>query len=288
MADTLSIKIISHPDDTTINVKFLKPFNGYMKAQFDGCVLKDSLHIIVNSPQWPPFLGNDTTLCYGEKIILNAGKNFKSYQWQDGSDGTTFKVNKAGTYFVMVLDTCGNYFSDTINIKEDSTSLNLLHENNLCNYDTALVSLNQDATNYKWSPQDEAIIANNVLKLFPSATTTFNLSAKSSYGCLLDDTLLIKVIQCPEYFYMPNAFTPNHNGLNDLFKPTIAGKLEKYHLLIYNRYGQLLFSSNDLSEGWDGRFNGIEQASGVYVWVCSYKFFDKEAVQKKGSVVLIK
>jgi gliding motility-associated-like protein len=85
----------------------------------------------------------------------------------------------------------------------------------------------------------------------------------------------------------PNAFTPNNDGKNDLFKILNATNLQQYHLSIYNRWGQMVFETSDFSKGWDGRLNGNDQEQGVYVWFCEYQ---KNGVHKesKGTVALIR
>jgi gliding motility-associated-like protein len=85
----------------------------------------------------------------------------------------------------------------------------------------------------------------------------------------------------------PNAFTPNNDGKNDLFKILNATNLQAYHLAIYSRWGQEVFETNDFSKGWDGKFNGRAQDQGVYVWFCDYH---KNGVHKesKGTVTLLR
>lgn len=90
-------------------------------------------------------------------------------------------------------------------------------------------------------------------------------------------------------FFIPNAFSPNHNGRNDIFKP--MGKYfkpDRYLFQIYNRWGELIFETTDPEQGWDGTFKGVESPVGVYIWVVTvYDMFnDKEYY--KGSVLLLR
>lgn len=88
---------------------------------------------------------------------------------------------------------------------------------------------------------------------------------------------------------VPTAFTPNNDGLNDFFRPHNALKADNYQFKVYNRWGQLIFSSANWQEKWDGRINGQVQPTGVYVWMLSYIHRDtKQAVFKKGTVTLIR
>ncbi|MBM3412780.1 MAG: gliding motility-associated C-terminal domain-containing protein [Bacteroidetes bacterium] len=88
---------------------------------------------------------------------------------------------------------------------------------------------------------------------------------------------------------VPTAFTPNNDGLNDLFRPHNALKAINYHFRVFNRWGQLVFESRNWMEKWDGKINGQTQGTGVYVWILSYTHRDTgQSIFKKGTVTLIK
>lgn len=88
---------------------------------------------------------------------------------------------------------------------------------------------------------------------------------------------------------VPTAFTPNNDGLNDYFRPHNALKADQYDFRVYNRWGQLIFSSRNWQEKWDGRINGLVQPTGVYVWMLRYVHRDTgQPVFRKGTVTLIR
>lgn len=87
--------------------------------------------------------------------------------------------------------------------------------------------------------------------------------------------------------YFANAFTPNGDGKNDRFRPLNASGLQQFHLVVYDRWGHLVFQTKDAAGGWDGRVNGKEVPAGVFAWHCRYFSENKEMVQK-GTVVLIR
>ncbi len=90
----------------------------------------------------------------------------------------------------------------------------------------------------------------------------------NQYGCT--DTMVIPVEVRPEHrFFVPNAFTPNGDGLNDIFMPAILGA-ENYHFMIFDRWGELIFETTDVDQGWDGRYKGDKCQEGVYVWKIDY------------------
>lgn len=92
----------------------------------------------------------------------------------------------------------------------------------------------------------------------------------NTYGCPNTTELLIRIL--PEFrFWIPNAFTPGQNdGLNDVFKPIIMG-VEDYNFMIFNRWGQLIFKTNDINEGWNGTYLGKKSPMDVYVWKCEFR-----------------
>lgn len=91
------------------------------------------------------------------------------------------------------------------------------------------------------------------------------------------------------YIDVPNAFTPNNDGLNDYFRPHNALKADNYDFRVYNRWGQLVFQSNNWMDKWDGRINGVVQGTGTFVWMLRYTHRDtKQPVFRKGTVTLIR
>jgi gliding motility-associated-like protein len=100
-------------------------------------------------------------------------------------------------------------------------------------------------------------------------------------------SIFIKVYEGPLY-YLPNAFTPNGDGLNDIFRPTPVGIKSTAYFRVFNRYGLLMFETRQWMAGWDGTIQGKPSASGTYVWMI--KGIDKNGavVEMKGTVILIR
>jgi len=142
--------------------------------------------------------------------------------------------------------------------------------------------------NYSWSP---ASVLNNSFIQNPTAIlqadTEFALTVSDAAGCSDTDSVKIRVLKGPA-IYLPNAFTPNSDGLNDVFKPTGVGMTRLDHFRIFNRYGQVIFESNDPNKGWDGTYKGVAQNSGNYVW--SLKATDRTGKVRsmQGYVLLIR
>ena len=114
----------------------------------------------------------------------------------------------------------------------------------------------------------------------------YSVSVSNNCGSATDE-IIIKEEICGIYF--PTAFSPNNDGLNDLFKILRPNNLTEYHLSVYNRWGQKVFETFDYSKGWNGIYNGQLQSSQTFVWYCEYKSrADANTTMKKGIVTLIR
>lgn len=142
--------------------------------------------------------------------------------------------------------------------------------------------------NYLWSP---ATGLNNPRMANPTATLyediTYTLTTSTAIGCASSDTVHIRVFKGPE-IYIPTAFTPNGDGLNDKFKITPVGITEISYFRILNRWGRVVYTSQSFSAAWDGTLNGIPQPTGTYVWMIAGKTSAGEPFVKRGTVVLIR
>jgi gliding motility-associated-like protein len=288
--DTAYIKILNQ-NDTSLHVQYLTPYRGSIKVGFGGCSLTDSIAIEVYDANTGINLGNDTMHCPGKTIILKAGKGFKTYQWQDGSTIDSLMAAQPGLYHVSATDSCGNIFKDTLVINPFDVTLNLNYPQPLCLKDTAGFTLPDKLYNYSWLPNSNSSLNGFSWRLFPPVTTTYNITGERLPGCTISDTVLINVNpNClPDYIYFPTGFTPNGDGLNDIYKPGINGQLAVYEFAIYNRYGQPVFKTNDPAQGWDGHFkNSKNPLAGGYVWMCRYQFTGKALQHEQGTFTLIR
>ena len=87
---------------------------------------------------------------------------------------------------------------------------------------------------------------------------------------------------------MPSAFTPNKDGLNDVFGPTSYGFMKKFEFKIYNRWGQLVYVSSDPAKRWNGTLKGNELPAGVYVWMIKYTDANNQEYSEEGTIMLIR
>lgn len=289
--DTSQVKSYHQLNDTTIQLLFDRNWSGKIFAQPASCnKLADSAKLVVLEPGRNIDLGKDTVLCKGYVYKLNANRTgYKTYRWQDGSTESSYMVSSPGQYYVTVADYCGNTYSDTILIKPVSMALNAGSDRTICKYETATLRVAGGFLNYNWWPAYALSNDNSpVVVASPETSTTYFIRAEKFAGCFAYDTITVNVANCVQNIFFPSAFTPNNDGINDVFRPVSTAPLEAYELAIYNRWGQVVFTTGNIFTGWDAKFKSADLPTGSYVWVCRYKFRGQTSVQKKGNVALIR
>jgi gliding motility-associated-like protein len=145
-----------------------------------------------------------------------------------------------------------------------------------------LLNAGQGFANYLWNNGKTTPV--NLI----TAPGVYSVTGYFSNGCRSLDTIRINDKLCLNDIYMPSAFTPNNDGLNDIFKPVCSKTLKKFRLKIYNRWGTEIFVTTDITKGWNGYYNGSLQGDGIFIWICVYQFENEKETIRKGTVFLIK
>ncbi|MCX6324126.1 MAG: gliding motility-associated C-terminal domain-containing protein, partial [Sphingobacteriales bacterium] len=248
------------------------------------CFKRDSINITFNSAPTVN-LGNDTTFCQGQTIILNAG-SATSYVWSNGSTASSINASTSGTYWVQANN--GQCFKrDSINITFNSApTVNLGNDTTLCQGQS--VTLNGGlATSYLWSNGSTASSIN------ASTSGTYWVQANNGQ-CFKRDSVSIDISNCepnvftPCQLFVPKAFTPNGDGINDKFCPLTICSFQHYELLIFNRWGELIFKTSNQTNKWDGKYKGSDCSAGVYIYTITYKFLSQQAKNAYGSITLLR
>jgi gliding motility-associated-like protein len=270
-------------NDSTVSFQFHRVGTYTLVATLAGCkFITDKVQVNITSLGTVLNLGRDTALCPGTTILLNARKGFSSYLWQNGSRDSTLMVTQPGKYFVTVTDACGGIFRDTIIVGSNPPILFDAGPDRVkCENDPVQLTGTPGFARYLWNNND------TTSTITVDKAGLYWLQVTDDNGCVGKKFVTVSLKEC-SLFYIPNAFTPNHDGLNDIFKPVISGNLVHYSFAVYNRYGQKVFESTNLSQGWDGSFYNRKNLIGVFVWTCSYQFSGLKMENKRGTVMLIR
>jgi len=261
----------------------------------NGCISTSSVDL--NANPLPTFILPDSVFgCMGAGIMLDSqAEPGSSCTWQF-SDGQV--INECGpfvAYFsnldcydmtLTIVDAIGCVDSISVNdfvcIKPNPLAGFSIENPEMSNFhgDTYFWNTSQGAESYEWDFGDGSNIVNtfNAYHEFSSDddfnTVTFpvTLYAITEYGCI--DTAVLFVDLSPDLiFFVPNAFTPDNDEFNNIFKPIFASgySYESYNFMIFNRWGDMIFETEEIHEGWDGTFKGSMVQDGVYTWKLNVK-----------------
>ncbi|MEP6747512.1 MAG: gliding motility-associated C-terminal domain-containing protein [Bacteroidota bacterium] len=253
----------------------------WLEVNAGGCAGRDSI-MVGYKPAPSVSLGNDTILCAGKNILLDVTTPNGSYVWQDGSPASVFDVGSAGLYSVKV-DVNGCSASAFVHVNYMAQpAINLGNDTTICNTGQLILNASYPMSSYLWQDGSTASIYHvNNAGGYAVIVTNVCGSAK--------DYIHIDFVNCSCKFYIPTAFTPNGDGNNDKFRPKYQCLFSGYELLIFNRWGQLIFVSHNANQGWDGTFNHSPQPAGGYVWQLRYTDSDAgKLIKKSGTIVLIR
>jgi gliding motility-associated-like protein len=195
------------------------------------------------------------------------------------------------TYYLNVVDAngCRSLQSDAVTINvTPPIVVHISSDTAVALGDVLQLHASSVATDYTWSPPYGLDNANSPN---PMATVTgditYTVIATTSAGCKGEASVTIKVYEGPE-IYVPTGFTPNGDGKNDLFIPFPVGIKQYTYFRVYNRWGQMIFSTTSFNQGWDGTIAGRPQPTGTYVWMIEGITKDNRKIAKKGTITLIR
>lgn len=244
-----------------------------LSVSLNGCTRKDS--ILIQGIDIPVInLGEDTVLCQGETLILEVELGADRYLWSDQSTGTTLTVNAPGIYEVLVIkDRCELMDQIKVSVEEVPP----VPENQLlekCEDTELILAPTLKGLSYLW--QD---LQTTTTYSAPVAGTYY--VDVNSYCFNIRETFRVNEIICSCETQVPNVFSPNGDGVNDVFIPQMLAPPTRYNLEVFDRYGRPVFSSNALGNGWNGTLNARSVSEGVYYWVLQYDCLEEGRNQQK-------
>ena len=229
-------------------------------------------------------ISGGTVLCKDQSLVLDAGAGFASYTWQDGSHGQQFNVSDTGFYRVSTTDNNQCTSADSIHISDyaESPQQFLPGDTTVCLYYGAVIQPKGNYAVYSWSTGE------NSRSIQVKTAGEYILEVVDLQGCRGSDSIRVDTKDCEAVLVFPNAFTPNHDGVNDVFRLKFPGIVADYQLQIFNRWGQLIYRSSDPFGQWDGTFNGEAQPGGNYIWTVHFTDRTGRKKQLSGNVLLIR
>lgn len=243
--------------------------------QCSGTTLTDQ--VTVHVPDYVPLTlttSKDTAICGGEQVTLwathSGGIGGRSIEWSTGETTSTITVSPQNTtiYNVFVTDSCGNRKDAKIIVFVQSPTAAFTYKYKENDKIQLIDGSTPDVVAWLWDfgDGDSSDVQNPEHKFRDTGLFTVTLIVRNIYGCY--DTVSQVIRSYPPFkFFIPNAFTPTNDHLNDYFDGKGEGFVE-YEMLIFNRWGEQIFKSDVYGRGWPGVYKGKDVQLGVYI----YKF----------------
>ncbi len=266
-------------------------------ARIGKCFAEDD--ITIRTVPYPVAnAGPDSTICFGNSIQLNASGG-SIYSWSPKiflnnpniANPVSQRPQQDIQYIVTVRDVlgCPKPVNDTMLL----TVARILADAGPADTNVVLgqpLLLNATgSTNYEWTPNTWLNNPNifNPISL-PQESIQYVVKVSNAQGCFDTDTINVKLFKIDPDLLVPTAFSPDNDGVNDVFRPIVIGMKSLNAFRVYNRWGQLVFSTTQVNHGWDGNFKGAPQSAGSFVWEAEGITYLGRKIKKKGSVILIR
>jgi gliding motility-associated-like protein len=218
-----------------------------------------------------------------------------SYQWSNGAHAASAANLCEGNFSVTVTDAHGCSYTNDYSVQQSDyhPPINAIAQPDVIyrGQSSDLYAQSSSNEHFAWSPNTgltNPYIQNPVAT--PEQTTTYLVQITDAYGCTNIDTVVVTVLDviCSEpYIYVPNAFTPNGDGNNDILYVHADMAVELY-FAIYDRWGECMFETTDASKGWNGTYKGKPLDPAVFVYYLKVTCLNRLQFEKKGNITLIR
>ncbi len=250
-----------------------------------GCTAYDTFYV-VRSMAATFALDQHIVICGNEGAVIDAGNGFQNYAWNNGDNTQSIKIHTTGTYSVTVAD---RYHCTATGLVAVTKTANpptgfLPVDTSVCFYGNTRLNATPGFSAYQWATGE------TTSSIIIQAPGIYTLRVRDSNGCTGTDDIVVKEADCTKSIFIPDIFSPNNDGLNDGFCPLMpnTGFLSNFRFQVFNRFGQKVFESMNPTARWDGAVNGLQQPTGVYIWMLMYQYTGTPLQTKKGTVVLIR
>ncbi len=262
-----------------------------------GCVSRDTVvvtaSIINNSLQ----LAGKAMFCRenGDSAVLSVQPTDK-IQWYKnnaaiaGANQPRLRVTEPGSYYAMLANNDGcNIGTSKENIVIESARRGVTYPVQYAVIDQPFaLQARQFGETVLWNPGTSLNNRSSYTPVFTGPSDQlYNIEITTIAGCVTIDTQMVKTVKQAE-IYVPTAFTPNNDNLNDVLKPTLMGIKDLRYFRIFNRWGELIFETKTVGQGWNGILKGVVQPTQVFVWVAEGVGTDGRVVMRKGTSLLVR
>jgi len=269
-----------------------------------NCEAKDSVQVVVNEPFTAIATPDHFNICPGESVSFNISPQNKMIAWMPANQFTlegftpTLSPNQSGIYTAILQDSAGCFNSRAeINVQVKPLPSIEAGPDRVVPYRSS-VSLSpmysSNVAGFLWSPPTNLDCTDCAAPVCLAINSnTYTITVTSDSGCVARDKISVIVECANSNIYVPTAFTPNRDGLNDLLRPTTRGIRKIARFAIYNRQGILMYEvgekvPNERSWGWDGMYQGKKQPQATYVYLLQAVCDAGETISAKGSFLLIR
>ncbi len=269
-----------------------------------GCNVRDTIYVKLF--ELNASLSEPDAICLGDttfiKVLAGAGTHYK-YEWSpkefiigsntdsiifvNPNQTTTFKVkisNDQNCDWELTRTVVVSNPKNKFTVKADPTKI-------VPGQKSQLTATYNSGWTYLWSPQDGSLSDSSIYNpvATPLKTTSYTVTVTDENGCTATDEVTIIVNTCFESIFLPNAFSPNGDHVNDtLYVRCLPNAITKMELVIYSRWGEKVFATTDKSIGWDGRFKDEELPPAVYGYGLKFTCHENQELVKKGNISIIK
>ncbi len=265
-----------------------------------GCSATDQV-IVTTVPYPVANAGPDPTICYNASVQLNASITGSSFNWSppnylDNPLVLNPVASPPGTtqYILSAFDTqgCPKPGKDTILVTILPKVVAFAGRDTSVIVGQPLQFNGTGGTDYLWTP-GTSLSSTSIPDPIGNYDGSFDiirykLIVTDQAGCADSAYITVRIFKTVPSVFVPTGFTPNNDGLNDVVKPIAVGMKQINYFSVYNRWGQLVFTTRINGQGWDGRIKGELQGTGVYVWMVSAEDYTGKAYFQKGTVTLIR
>lgn len=254
----------------------------------------------IGFPNAVPMILSDTFLtsqhqsagCYSSQPVMlsHSVPNSWDIQWEDGNSALSRSITDSGTYWISYYTPPCNFHTDTFHVIFPRMELSVSPMDTTIRYGDSILLEASGADYYTWWPSSGFPGHNTIAQPWvkPPRSVVYTVVGTNRYGCRDSATVTIDVdYDIP--LLIPNAFSPNGDGINDEFKiATLLPGQENIDLQIFNRWGVKIFESHSLHKGWNGRINGSPADIGVYYYRLRFNFPDGTSRMFKGDITLVR